>query len=434
MLRGARQVGKSSSVRELSRKFDYFLEVNFEENKDIHGFFTGNLSPENICKNLSLVYDTPVIPGKTLVFFDEIQSCIPAISSMRFFYEKIPDLHLISAGSLLEFALEELPSFGVGRIRSLFMYPMSFKEFLMANELQPLLTAIEEANVNFPLSEPVHKRIIALLKEFLIIGGMPEVVAKYVENGDLRECQAVLDDLIISLQADFTKYKDRIPSIRVRKVFESIVYQSGKKFVYANAVEDTNSNQIHEVVEILILAHLVIPVTHTSANGLPLGAESNSKKRKLMLLDTGVTQRILNLQLSDILLSNDFELVNKGSIAEQYAGLELIKNTSPYQPQQLFYWHREARNSNAEVDYIIQMGNKIIPLEVKSGIRGKMHSLRLFLSEKKTSYGIRTSLENYAKYDNILVMPLYALSDLENEENQSWFPISLSPSSGKNNG
>ncbi|MCK5137840.1 MAG: DUF4143 domain-containing protein [Bacteroidales bacterium] len=243
---------------------------------------------------------------------------------------------------------------------------------------------------------------------------MPEVVAKYIENGDLRECQAVLDDLIISLRADFTKYKHRIPSIRVRKVFESIVYQSGKKFVYANAVEDANHKQIHEVVEILILAHLVIPVTHTSANGLPLGAESNSKKRKLMLLDTGVTQRILNLQLSDILLSNDFEVVNKGSIAEQYAGLELVKNISPYQPQQLFYWHREARNSNAEVDYIIQMGNKIIPLEVKSGIRGKMHSLRLFLSEKKTSYGIRASLENYAKYNNILVLPLYALSDLEN--------------------
>lgn len=268
--------------------------------------------------------------------------------------------------------------------------------------------------MNFPLSEPVHTKIISLLKEFLIIGGMPEVVAKYIENGDLRECQAVLDDLIISLRADFTKYKHRIPSIRVRKVFESIVYQSGKKFVYANAVEDANHKQIHEVVEILILAHLVIPVTHTSANGLPLGAESNSKKRKLMLLDTGVTQRILNLQLSDILLSNDFEVVNKGSIAEQYAGLELVKNISPYQPQQLFYWHREARNSNAEVDYIIQMGNKIIPLEVKSGIRGKMHSLRLFLSEKKTSYGIRASLENYAKYNNILVLPLYALSDLEN--------------------
>lgn len=416
MLRGARQVGKSSSVRELSRKFDYFLEVNFEENKDIHGLFTGNLAPENICKNLSLIYDTPVIPGKTLVFFDEIQACIPAISSLRFFYEKIPDLHLISAGSLLEFALEELPSFGVGRIRSLFLYPMSFKEFLMANELQPLLSAIEEANVNFPLSEPVHKKIIALLKEFLIIGGMPEVVAKYIENGDLRECQAVLDDLIISLQADFTKYKYRIPSIRVRKVFESIAYQAGKKFVYANAVDDANSKQIHEVVEILILAHLVIPVTHTSANGLPLGAESNSKKLKLMLLDTGVTQRILNLQLSDILLSNDFEAVNKGSIAEQFAGLELVKNTSHYQAPQLYYWHREARNSNAEVDYIIQMGNKIIPLEVKSGIKGKMHSLRLFLSEKKTSYGYRTSLENYGKYDNILVMPLYALSNLGNED------------------
>lgn len=413
LLRGARQVGKSSSVKEFSKKFDYFLEVNFEENRDIHEIFAGNLSPENICKNLSLIYDTPIIPGRTLVFFDEIQSCIPAISSIRFFYEKMPDLHLIAAGSLLEFALEELPSFGVGRIRSLFLYPISFNEFLIALGLHSLLEAMKEANVKSPLSGPVHHKLLVLLKEFLIIGGMPEVVAKYVENNDLRECQAVLDDLIISLQADFTKYKQRIPSIRVQKVFESIIHQSGKKFVYSNSVENTNHKQIQEVVEILILAHLVIPVTHSSANGLPIGAEANSKKRKLMLFDNGVAQRILNLQLSNILLSTDFEAVNKDGIAEQYVGLELIKNASPFQPQQLYYWHREARNSNAEVDYIIQTGDKIIPLEVKSGIKGKMHSLRLFLKEKKSRYGIRTSMENYAFYNNIYVLPLYALSDIE---------------------
>jgi len=325
----------------------------------------------------------------------------------------MPDLHLIAAGSLLEFALEELSSFGVGRIRSLFLYPMSFNEFLIAFGLHSLLEAMKEANVKSPLSGPVHHKLLVLLKEFLIIGGMPEVVAKYVENNDLRECQAVLDDLIISLQADFTKYKQRIPSIRVQKVFESIIHQSGKKFVYSNTVENTNHKQIQEVVEIVILAHLVIPVTHSSANGLPMGAEANSKKRKLMLFDSGVAQRILNLQLSDILLSSDFDAINKGSIAEQYVGLELIKNASPFQPQQLYYWHREARNSNAEVDYIIQMGDKIIPLEVKSGIKGKMHSLRLFLKEKKSRYGIRTSMENYAFYNNIYVLPLYALSDID---------------------
>ncbi len=418
LLRGARQVGKSSSVKEFAKGFEYFLEINFEEDKKVHEIFDGNLSPKQICRDLSLMYDVSIIPGQTLIFFDEIQSCIPAILSLRFFYEKMPEQHLVAAGSLLEFALQELPSFGVGRIRSLFVYPLSFDEFLSALGNKSLLQAKTEASELLPLSKPVHNRIIALFKEFLIIGGMPEVVANYIETNDVRQCQRVLDDLIISLQADFAKYKKRIPSLRIRKVFESVTKQSGQKFVYANAVTETSSKQTQEALELLVMANLIFPVTHTSANGLPLGAEANIKRRKMILLDTGLTQRLLNLQLVDILLSQDFEVINKGNIAEQYVGLELMKNASPYQPQQLYYWHREARNSNAEVDYIIQVGNKIIPLEVKSGIKGKMHSLRLFLKEKNTEYGYRISLENYASFENIKVLPLYAVSRL-NKENET---------------
>ncbi|MDP2115659.1 MAG: DUF4143 domain-containing protein, partial [Bacteroidota bacterium] len=170
--------------------------------------------------------------------------------------------------------------------------------------------------------------------------------------------------------------------------------------------------QIKEALELLIMAGLVIPVTHTSANGIPLGAEVNLKKRKMLLLDTGLFQRLMQLDISGLLLSNGFEVVNKGGIAEQFVGLEIVKNVSCYEQKVLFYWHREALNSNAEVDYLIQKQNDIVPLEVKSGAKGSMNSMYLFLKEKKAKYGCRISLENFAGYENIQVYPLYAVANI----------------------
>jgi len=177
LIRGARQVGKSTAIRELAKQFDNYLEVNFEEQRRVHSLFEGDLNPEELCENLSILYNVSIIPGKTLLFFDEIQACIPAISSLRFFYEKYPELHVIAAGSLLEFALAEIPSFGVGRIRSLFVYPLSFDEYLTGiSELQ-LLAAKKKATFQRPLAEPIHQKLLNHVKRFLILGGMPEVVA-----------------------------------------------------------------------------------------------------------------------------------------------------------------------------------------------------------------------------------------------------------------
>lgn len=417
LLRGARQVGKSSAVRELSKYFDNFLEVNFEEQKQVHSLFSGDLSPIELCENLSVFYNTQIVPGKTLLFLDEIQSCIPAISSLRFFYEKYPELHVIAAGSLLEFALSELPSFGVGRVRSLFVYPFSFDEFLSANGEEMLIKTKQGVSAKQPLNEVIHNKLLDYLKKFLVIGGMPEVVAKYIEEGKLLECQNILDDLIISFKADFTKYKKIVPFSRISEVFESVAQQAGGKFVFTGAATMSNYKQIKEALDLLIMAGLVIPVTHSSANGIPLGAESNSKKRKMLIFDTGVFQRLMGLNISDILFEERFEMVNKGSIAEQYVGLELLKSSSSFLQQNLFYWQREKLNSNAEVDYLIQKQDKIIPIEVKSGKQGSMQSLFLFIKEKKSDYGIRFSLENYSVYDNIKVYPLYAVSDFIKQTN-----------------
>lgn len=415
LLRGARQVGKSTAVRALSAHFDHYLEVNFEEQKQVHDLFHGNLSPQNLCENLSLLYNIPIVPGRTLVFFDEIQACPNAISSLRFFYEKMPDLHLIAAGSLLEFALEELSSFGVGRVRSMFMYPFSFDEFLVANNERLLLEAKLKALPENPLAEPLHQKLLEYLKRFLIIGGMPEVVASYVGGKSMIDCQSILDDLVISLKADFSKYKQKVPVSRISEVFESVVQQSGGKFVFSKAATEANLKQIKVAVDLLIMAGLVYPVTHSSANGIPLGAESDPKRRKMLLFDTGIFQRLLGLNVAEVLISEQFSMINKGSLAELFVGLELLKSGSCYQEQSLFYWQREALNANAEVDYLIQKKQDILPIEVKAGTKGSMQSLFLFLKEKNKPTGIRFSLENFAVYDQVRVFPLYAVSNLVNE-------------------
>jgi len=410
LIRGARQVGKSSLVKQFGKQFKYFIELNLELNPEFSKVFEVSKDPHRICDELSLIYNTPIEPGKTLLFIDEIQSSLAAISSLRFFYEKYPQLHVIAAGSLLEFALSELPSFGVGRIHSLFLYPFSFNEFLHAIGENKLLDAIKRAKPEKPLSELVHTKALNLYRRFVIIGGMPKVVSHYVENGDLLKCQQVLDDLVLSFQDDFVKYKKLISSFMLREVFNSVVAQNSNKFVYTKATPDLNRVQVKLCLELLTMAGLIYPVTHTSANGIPLAAETNTKFRKYIVFDSGIYQRILGLELSDLLLKSDFDSINKGSIAELFVGLELMKIS--YNRRELYYWQRESKNSHAEVDYLVQKNTEILPIEVKSGTKGSMQSMFLFLNEKNIETGIRVSQENFSQYDKIKVFPIYAVANI----------------------
>lgn len=408
LLRGARQVGKTSSVKNLASHFTYFVEINFDENPYYKAVFEKNLSVFEVCEQLSVLVNTPIVKGETLLFFDEIQACIPAISMLRYFYEKMPDLHVIAAGSLLEFALADIPSFGVGRVRSMFMYPLSFQEFLAAHGENLLMEELNRSNVKRPLPQLIHQKLINLNKKFLIIGGMPEVVRAYVGGNDLLEVQKVLDDLIISIQADFVKYKGRVPRSRLVEVFNAIAQQMGLKFSYSYAHVTLNNVQVKEAIELLKMAGLVYSVTHSAANGIPLGAEINPKKTKYLIYDTGVFQRILGLNISDLFISEDFNTVNKGNIAELHVGLELIKAESCYENASLYYWQREAKNSQAELDYVVQHNTQIIPVEVKSGTKGSMQSMFLFLKEKGLKLGYRISLENFSELNEIKILPLYA--------------------------
>jgi predicted AAA+ superfamily ATPase len=412
LIRGARQVGKSSAIRHLGQTFTHFIEINFDENRQWIELFNSTQNIDELLEQISIIENTPIIEGETLLFFDEIQSSLPAINLLRYFYEKKPNLHVIAAGSLLEFALKELPSFGVGRIRSLFMYPLSFQEFLLAHNEALLLEKLKQASPNSPIPDLLHKKLVSYYKKFLIIGGMPEAVKSYVIHKDLLEVQRILDDLIISLQADFTKYKKSIEPLKIAEVFANVVMQQGKKFTYTYPNATLNNQQIKEILQLLEMAGLVHFVTHTAANGIPLGAEVNPKKRKVLLFDTGIYQRILKLDIGQLLTLDNFSVINKGNIAELSVGLELIKNQSPFEKLALYYWQREAKNSQAEVDYVIQQGENIFPLEVKAGTKKAMQSMFLFLEEKNKQKGIRISLENFGQVDKIDIYPLYGVWNL----------------------
>lgn len=412
LVRGARQVGKTYIIRELAKDFKYFLEVNFEKNPDVIHFFDQNLDPVRLCISLSAYYGIPVIDDKTLLFFDEIQSCPKAIQSLRFFYESKPGLHVIAAGSLLEFAPEDLTSWGVGRIRSVYMYPMSFDEFLLANNEDALIELKKNASALNPLNQAFHEKLKDYLKRFLMIGGMPEAVKTFIGNSDMNSVQKVLSDITISYIDDFAKYKSRVPVLRLREVFESVVKQSGGKYIYSKAGFLSNPTQAKEALDLLEMAGLVYKVYHSSGQGIPLGSEVNYKVFKALLHDNGIFQQLSGLRLSELLIANNIDMLNKGNIAEAFTGTEMIKYSGAFEKGQIYYWHREKRGSTAEVDYLTEHQGRVVPVEVKSGSSGKMQSLNLFIDEKKSPEGIRISLENFSQYGKIKVIPLYAVSNL----------------------
>ena len=412
LVRGARQVGKTYIVRELAKDFKYFLEVNFEKNPDVIHFFDQNLDPVRLCISLSTYYGIPVIDDKTLLFFDEIQSCPKAIQSLRFFYESKPALHVIAAGSLLEFALEDLTSWGVGRIRSIYMYPMSFDEFLLAHNEDALIELKKNASSLNPLNQAFHEKLKDYLKRFLMIGGMPEAVKTFIGSSDLKSVQKVLSDITISYIDDFAKYKSRIPILRLREVLESVVKQSGGKYIYSKAGLLSNPTQAKEALDLLEMAGLVYKVYHSSGQGIPLGSDVNYKVFKALLHDNGIFQQLSGLRLSELLIANNIDMLNKGNIAEAFTGTEMMKYSGAFEKGQIYYWHREKRGSTAEVDYLTEQQGQVVPVEVKSGSTGKMQSLNLFIEEKKSPEGIRISLENFSQYGKIIVIPLYAISNL----------------------
>ena len=428
LLRGARQVGKSTAVRHLGESFKYYVEINLEKQSNYIDLFKKDLDVTRIVPQMAAICGTPIVPNETLLFIDEIQESQEAIVALRYFKEDMPNLHVIAAGSLLEFVLDEIPTFGVGRIHSMYMFPMTFDEFLLANGEQLLLDARGQANIDAPLPTPLHEKLIGLMRTFMLVGGMPESVVKWVQTHDFLQCQEVQDDIITGYEADFPKYKKKVDPQLLIATMKSAATQATKKFVYSRVPGEYKTAEVKKALDLLIKSGVLVPVTHSSGNGLPLGDEADESIRKILLLDTGLMLRLLNMTMGDtsaitaqILTATAADLVNKGPMAEMLAGLELLHYLTPNLHHDLYYWVRQAKNATAEIDYLLSRDMKVLPFEVKAGVQGGMKSLWDFMREKKLDQAVRCSLENFGKFDyvdaeaegairHVEVYPLYALS------------------------
>lgn len=409
LIRGARQVGKTHLIRQFGNLFDSFIEVNFEKSPALIQIFNQDLDPFRIIKELSIALNKKIIPGESLLFFDEIQQAPQAITAMRYFYEELPSLHLIGAGSLIDFAIEKV-GVPVGRISFLYMYPMSYIEFLHAKNEISLAVELIEHDPKLPINEAIHQKSLKLLGEYMAIGGMPQSVYQWISHQDIKICVEVLQNIKNAYQQDFEKYAKKHQIKYVELLFQQIPTVISQHIKFSNLSEVYRRRELEPALELLEKAGIVHKIIQTKGSGIPLGAQAKLNNFKLSMLDIALTQNILGLEFKSWFLEPEITLVNKGGITENFVGQEILAYSNPKANQQLYYWHRESRSSNAEVDYLIVNGSKVLPIEVKSGHGGNLQSIKLFLeSHTDSSYGIRFSTHNYSVFDKVHSYPLYAV-------------------------
>jgi predicted AAA+ superfamily ATPase len=410
LIRGARQVGKSYTVTEFgTNEFDNMAAVNFEQRPEYKTCFK-TLDPIEIISSISLLLKTNIIPGKTLLFLDEIQECPQAITSLRYFYEQMPELHVIGAGSLMEFTPgQENLKMPVGRIQYLFMKPLSFGEFLDAageNRARELIGTFEWGK---EINPAVHEHLIALVKKYAIVGGMPSVVAEYISSGNLNKCQQIQSAIIHTYRDDFGKYAGIVKHKYLQKIFYSVPKMVGNKFKYSHVDDTLQSRDLKEALEMLEKAGVVYRIKATGGRGLPLEAEAKERHFKTMFLDIGLMQNICGLG-SETLMADDFISVNTGAVAEQFAAQELLAYQEIYKNPSLYYWAREAKSSNAEVDFLIPCYSSAVPVEVKAGKTGTLRSMHLFLDKYPVPVGVRISQQPFSNTPPVISIPFYGIT------------------------
>lgn len=412
LLRGARQVGKTHAVRRLGGQFKYFVEVNFERLEQAKSIFEKDLVPERIVLALSLILKTPIIPKETLLFFDEIQEAPKAILALRYFFEEMPELHVIAAGSLLEFAVEKV-GLPVGRISTLYMYPMCFMEYLVATNNSRLAAQIMKQQPGISMDESIHAKLIDLVGEYLSIGGMPEALSRWVETQNPESAILVLKQISETYRQDFEKYARKSQIKYLEQLFRQIPHLTGKEFSYKAIHGEFRKRELAPALELLERANLIHFVRYASGQGIPIGADIDFDIFKVLYLDTGLNQVILGSDVSVWFLNPLSGFENKGELAEAFVGQELICYTNNQSKAEIHFWKRKEKNSTAEVDYLLQSRESIIPIEVKSGHGNTLKSMRMFLdTHKRSTYGIRFSTQNYSVFDLIDSRPLYAVATL----------------------
>jgi len=374
VVRGARQVGKTWAITDFGKNhFEGRVHVvDLEKRPDWHRIFEGDLVAKRVLSELEILLNARINPGKDLLFFDEIQSCHRAIMALRYFYEECPELHVIAAGSLLEFAMEDI-SFPVGRVQFMNVYPMSFAEFLLGTGKD----MAAEIVLATPTEQPstVHAMLMDELRRYLFVGGMPECVSAYVASGSMRDAFDVQAELANTYRQDFSKYAPYADKRCLNAVFSSVSRSVGRQIKYTHLAEGYTHQTNKKAFDLLCLAQVIRKVPAANPTGSPLGASASARKFKALMVDVGLMQHLCGMPVDVEYSRTDLLDIYEGALAEQVVGQELVASGQ----EELHYWARQAKSSSAEVDFLITVGGKIFPVEVKSGASGRLRSLHMLL-------------------------------------------------------
>jgi hypothetical protein len=417
LVRGARQVGKSYTITQFGR--NYFEGnvhvVDFEKRPDWVGIFDKNLDPVRIISELEILLNTKIAPGKDLLFFDEIQQAPNAIMSMRYFYEELPEIHLIAAGSLLEFTLKDI-SFPVGRIQILTMNPMNYYEFLLATGNEQASNIILQAPQELP--ESIHILLLENLRQYMFTGGMPESVDCWSSTQSMADVFSIQSDLLDTYKQDFSKYAPFADKKALNHTLQAVAKYIGKQIKYTRLSDDFTGPTNKKAFELLQMTRVIKKVNATSPASLPLEAFATEKRFKALLLDLGLLRALNDLPANIEYLKTDLLSLYNGAMAEQFTGQEFA--SAGY--DNLYYWSREAKSSSAEVDYLIHRDNNIYPVEIKSGASGKLKSMHLLLKQYpqiKQGYVLSTAPYGKIVDQKLTFLPLYYAFGLA-MQNRGW--------------
>ncbi len=394
IVRGARQTGKTWLVEQFAGShFGTVATVDFERDPKAASLFEAP-SPRDNLQAIEAYLGKRIIAGESLLFLDEVQVAPRVLSRLRYFHEELPELHVVAAGSLLDFALADTEYRApVGRVSYFYLEPLSFREYLDAMDLGGLRDVLSRWQPGVSIPEAVHEKLLREVRAYALVGGMPAVVEAYRQERSFVGAARLHADLLTAYREDFARYGSRATVQRLHRVLNSVPVQVGRKFIYARVDREDRAAPIKQALDQLCMARVVHRVNRSNGNGVPLAAEVDERAFKTILLDVGLMLSSLGVPPSRV-LENELTLVNEGAVAEQLVG-QMLRTLGPRNiDPSLYYWQRDKKGSEAEVDYLIQHAGRVVPIEVKAGKSGRLRSLHTFMAAK--GYGTAIRVHSHA--------------------------------------
>jgi uncharacterized protein len=408
IIQGARQVGKTWLMQEFGRReFEKVIYLNFESSSRLKELFAYDFNISRIIASIEIEANQKIVASKTLLLFDEIQEAEKGLTALKYFYEQAPEYYIIAAGSLLGVSMQKQNSFPVGKVDFLKLYPLSFKEFLLNLGEEKLYEQL--AASNFAVVTLFHEKLVGYLRLYYFIGGMPEVVAHYIEHKNLEAVRGIQQKILMGYENDFAKYAPHEIIPRIKLVWNSILSQlamENRKFMYGQIKKGARAKDFEMAIGWLVDAGLILKVSKISKPILPLSAYADIDAFKLFFVDIGLLNALGNLDAKILLEKNSILTEYKGALTEQFVCQQLIPS------HQLFYWTAEA--GTAEIDFVLQLKNEAIPIEVKAEENLKAKSLKLFVEKFKTKTAYRASMNKYRIESWLTNIPLYAVEEVLN--------------------